>query len=259
MEPDVKPKRSADESWEEQSAELRKRAKAPAEPPVEPLDPRRDGPLLHTVRSGDCTASVAHSLGRARETVWNEAANEELVKKRKDAYLLDEGDALVIPERRPRKVSRATGASHVFRLEDVPERLEVVLLDADGRPREGVRYVIDVGGEETEGELDGGAVRVDIRPDERESVLVVEEEDGLPTLYHLELGQLAPADEPEGARSRLLNLGYLLEEGPPLEEDPEQVALFVEALAAFQEDEDLEPTGELDEPTAAALARSHGC
>ncbi|MFZ2148955.1 MAG: hypothetical protein WAV28_17225 [Sedimentisphaerales bacterium] len=58
-----------------------------------------------------------------------------------------------------------------------------------------------------------------------------------------------------GAWQRLVNLGYVLDKEPPESPpDPESLAL---CLDDFQADHNLEPTGELDEPTFKKIAAAY--
>jgi len=71
-------------------------------------------------------------------------------------------------------------------------------------------------------------------------------------VWDLVLRSPAPATSVLGARERLANLGYEVGAGDSL--DP----VTKKALAGFQADHALDPTGELDAPTTSKLTEAHG-
>ena len=68
------------------------------------------------------------------------------------------------------------------------------------------------------------------------------------------IGFLDPIAERSGVLARLVNLGYLLDpSGAP---DPEELELAIEE---FQADNQMNPSGQLDEQTRSALHDAYGC
>lgn len=203
-------------------------------------------PIRHTVRPGECLASIAFERGLLPATVWNHPDNESL-RDARDEFVLQPGDVLVVPDTRTKSASVATDATHRFRRRAVPERLRLRLHDATG-PRAHVPYQLTACGLVARGQTDAdGLLDTWIPPACPAARLVF----GDGRVLHLELGHLDPADTDRGARARLRNLGYL--RGV---EDDRRAAL---ALAAFQQTQGLESTGRLDDATCAALVEAHGC
>lgn len=205
-------------------------------------------PIRHTIRPGDCIASVSLKHGFAPDTVWNDAANSALREVRESGYHLVPGDVLVVPDREPKKFTGATGQQHIFRRRGVPEKLFIRLLD-DHEPRAEVPYVLVVDGKERTGTTSGdGVVEEWIRPDAREGELFVEDDPPI----QLTLGQLMPVTEPAGVRDRLINLGALAPDDADAE--PE----ITVALMRFQDQYELPATGLADDETVAKLVEIHG-
>jgi peptidoglycan hydrolase-like protein with peptidoglycan-binding domain len=97
-------------------------------------------------------------------------------------------------------------------------------------------------------------VKLDVPVHVREVRLVFEKR-GL--VLPIRIGDLDPASEPSGVRTRLENLGYLRASAEPLSEREADERL-VTAIRHFQRDHGLEPTGENDPPFQAELVAAHG-
>ena len=117
-------------------------------------------------------------------------------------------------------------------------------------------FEMTVDGVRFEGTTDGdGNVAQDIPKTATKAHLIVWEGDaptGKSHVWDLAIGAPPPASSVEGARSRLANLGYKVGSGAKM--DP----ITRQAVEGFQEDYDLEPTGELDGATTAKLTEIHG-
>lgn len=204
----------------------------------------------YTVRDGDCISSIAFERGFFPDTVWEHPDNASLRQARKDnPNALLAGDQVVIPDKRSREVTAATGRRHTFRRRGVPAVFRVRVLFG-GEPLAKEPFTLDVGGAWIQGTTtEEGVVEAMIPPNAAVARLRVG--DGEDVLeYTFQLGGLDPADSPSGARQRLLNLGYLVE-------DETSDTDLAGALSAFQKDSGLSVTGELDGPTADELAARH--
>lgn len=123
------------------------------------------------------------------------------------------------------------------------------------------KYHLLAGGLRFEGETDGdGLVEVEIPASSRNVTVRLWLDDfpeGRQRLFSFRLGDLPPATDVRGAKTRLRNLGYYA--GPLNAELNDE---FKMAVADFQEDHrgthGLEMTGELDEGTVGALEEVHG-
>jgi hypothetical protein len=219
----------------------------------------------HVVRQGDHVARIAEENRLEPDAIWNHPNNEELRGRRESQHVLAEGDVLYLPEapaprhhpltrgttNRVRATIRTTALRLVIRMGDETLRNEPCVVEGLPAPLEA----------RTDGE---GLLEVEVPMNVDEVVI------RLPN-RHFQLaarvGHLDPPDEDRGAVSRLVNLGYLL----PLElfggetavhgsmfQGEERARWTGVALAAFQSDQGLEPTGSLDAATREALARAHG-
>ncbi len=100
----------------------------------------------------------------------------------------------------------------------------------------------------------GGHLSLDVPLHARE-VRLEFVESGL--VFSLLLGHMDPITQPSGVRARLANLGYGGLEGRDFAETWDDV-LLVEAICAFQRDQHLETTGEMDDATRDALRSTYG-
>jgi len=128
--------------------------------------------------------------------------------------------------------------------------LRIRLLDRSAQPRKHVRYKLIVGGLELEGFTDeGGAFEHQVPGGTKSGVLTYDD-----CSWALQIGPLAPPNEAAGAQSRLRNLGCGSSNAVVGVVD--QVTR--DALSRFQTLHDLDPSGELDDPTAGKLGERHG-
>ncbi|AKQ68846.1 hypothetical protein A176_005758 [Myxococcus hansupus] len=199
----------------------------------------------HTVEEGDCVSSIAHAHGLSPQHVWEAPGNEALRQERTSPHVLKPGDVVALPDRQVRHVPCATGRTHTFKLKGIPERFRLRLHE-DGAPRTRVPYRLTLGQVVHEGETnDQGLIDCGIPPGAREAKLEVGGEE-----YTLSLGTLQPVSTDEGLRARLVNLGFL-------EEDATEEALAA-AVAGFQAEAGLMPTGTVDDATRSKLREAHG-
>jgi len=206
----------------------------------------------HVVRQGECLTSIAAAHGLHPDTIWNDAANAALKRERKDPSVLLPGDRLHVPERRLRQESGATEQRHRFRRKGLPARLILTVRQA-GQPRADTPYVLAVDGRTREGTTDGeGQLDEPIPAGARAARLVVDPGGEGEQVFELDLGGLDPVTEAAGLQKRLDNLGFTCE---PTGELDEQTAA---ALLAFQKEHDLEPTGNADAKTRDKLVQEHG-
>lgn len=206
----------------------------------------------HIVRQGDCVESIAYQHGHLWKTLWNHPQNAKLKQVRKDPNVLLPGDRIFIPELRVKEEAGGTEQRHRFCRKSVPSKLKLRFLDAKNRPRAGESYALEVDGTHYDGSLDSdGALEVSILPNARKGKLTLGQGDEQEE-YELELGHLDPLAEVSGVQARLMNLGYDCgavdgKSGPEIEG----------AIEAFQEDNDLKPTGKLDQTTLDKLFQIH--
>ncbi|MFO0550934.1 MAG: type VI secretion system tip protein TssI/VgrG [Polyangiaceae bacterium] len=130
------------------------------------------------------------------------------------------------------------------------------LSDGAFQPYANRPYELTVDGRRYSGTTSGdGTVTEDIPKGATKAHLVLWEGEppaGKSHVWDVVIADPASASTTEGARTRLANLGYETGAGPGLDPQTKQ------AIADFQEDHDLEPTGELDAATATKLSEVHG-
>lgn len=134
--------------------------------------------------------------------------------------------------------------------------LSLKLSDGGYKPYANRPFELMVDGVRYTGTLDGsGGLTQDIPDSATQAVVTVWEGDpptGASVRYAIAMGELEPATSLDGARARLRNLGYAPGAGEALDDETSV------ALREFQEDHDLEPTGELDGETSGKLQSVHG-
>lgn len=205
----------------------------------------------YVVVQGDCVESVAFEHGLFWKSVWDDPENAELKRVRQDPNRLLPGDRLHLLEKRLKLVDAGTEQRHRFRRKGVPSQIHVVLKQG-GKPRAHVRYVLDVDGALFSDATNAqGELTHPIPPNARLAKIKFGPPDQQQEI-DLPLGHMDPITEMTGVQGRLTNLGYRC--GPI---DGQLSAATAAALAAFQRDAGLPPTGELDQPTRDALAQAH--
>jgi len=211
--------------------------------------------LRYKVREGDCISSIAYRFNLHPDTIWNDPANAELKAKRKDLNTLFPGDVLELRRKEMKDQPISTGQRHRFRKKAGHTKLVFQMLDADGEPRVGTKYVVEIGQELFSGKTDGdGKIQILVRPNAKRGKLCFDVDGDKPEEYDLEIGALVPISEIEGVQERLNNLGFDCGDVDGIfDTETEQ------ALRVFQAAYDLSPTGAIDDETLAKLEEIHGC
>ncbi len=208
--------------------------------------------ISHTVAEGECLSSIAFEHGLFPDSLWAAPENAALRSKRGDPHVLQPGDVVVIPEKRPGNAQCPTGKRHTFRRKGVPEKLRFTFESA-GEPRADEPYELRV-----DGKLLAGGAKTDadgkiehwISPGAREAVVRFVDTDEECVFA---LGALDPVDSLAGAQSRLKSLGFYVGDIDGAESDS-----LAHAVAAYQVACGLEPTGALDDTTRNRLLDDHG-
>jgi len=209
-------------------------------------------PVNYKVKQGDCISSIAFDHGFFADTIWDHPNNAELKEKRKDLNTLLPGDVVFIPDKRLKEVSEPTDQVHKFRVKNVPAKLNLVLLYY-GEPMKKAPYRLDLDGVKSDGQTDSeGKLSLSIPPDAKKGKLIVGEGEKQ-VEYDLDLGRLDPVDEVKGFKKRLHNLGY--EVGKL---DDEVGGVFETAIRMFEAENELEPTGEINETNRNKLKELFG-
>jgi N-acetylmuramoyl-L-alanine amidase len=213
-------------------------------------------PITHVVAQGDSLSSIAKRYGFADyEVIYDHPDNAGFKKKRPNPNLIFPGDRIVIPDREIKEVERATGKSHRFTLKRPKAVVRIVFEDNEGKPLKNAEYELSFLTEVRKGKTDGdGKLEEKVPLDVGAAQLVIAN-----TTIQLSIGHLNPIDETpdegiSGIQARLHNLGY--DPGPA---DGRLSARTHAALAAFQHEHGLDPTGAPDEASWKKLLERHGC
>jgi hypothetical protein len=211
--------------------------------------------LTHTVEQGEGLSELALRHGFHPDTLWD--ANPELQKLRPHRNVLAPGDAVKIPQPTLGKQSAAVGEHHRLQRLGIVDTLALRLLDAEGKPRAGLPYLLTLhlpGGDEVrEGKTDGSGHVDEVVPPDLDRATLLLDQDGLVETYALSVNHLDPVDEVLGAQARLLGLGHAFD----LAELGTLGPYTVRCLRDLQAQAKLEPTGQLDDATLAKLEELH--
>jgi N-acetylmuramoyl-L-alanine amidase len=241
----------------------------------------------HTVRDGDCIASIAEQYGIFWQTVWDHPNNASLKQLRKDPNILKSGDTVFVPDLREKWETCATEQRHCFVRKGVPAKLRLRLMREpeseqrrqppqatqyphpkdlsaqdpqsqeqarEDEPRANVPYIIRIDGSISQGSTDSqGKLEISIPPGATSGQLIVEPGTPQETNIPIHLGHLDPIDTVSGVKQRLANLTF--DCGDTSDDETET---YAEAIRAFQRKYGLDGTGEMDEQTRQKLQDVHG-
>jgi hypothetical protein len=206
---------------------------------------------VHKVEQGDHLSSIAKQYGfELSDTIWDDGQNAKLKSERKNRYILYPGDEVFIPDKELKKESRATGATHEFKIKAEKLKLKMLLVDVNDKPRASEPCTLTIEAEAAKMTVKGdGTLEKRIARNARKGKLEMSDLE-IPLL----IGHLDPVDKQSGQAGRLNNLGYGA--GHPNNPDPET---FRSAVEEFQCDQSLPVTGDCDAATQDKLKSVHGC
>lgn len=223
----------------------------PEDEPVPPGPPARGGVWRKAI-SGECISSIARDAGHFWQTLWDHASNAKLKQRRRDPNVLLPGDAVWVPDRRPKEETGNTDAHHKFKRKGEPARVRI-RLTRNGRPIANAPYRLWIDAEESPGTTDGdGMVTLPARGNARSGKLIVQTPQGEMT-FTFALGTVDPIESTRGLQGRLWNLGYYSGDITGVFDEKTRAA-----LCAFQADHDLTVTGEPDTATLQKLFKDYG-
>lgn len=207
-------------------------------------------PSTHRVQQGESLISLGNRFKIPPGKIWDHPDNGHLREHSRRSSILYPGDVVTIPDPERKTVAGDTEQRHRFRYSS-GTWLRLRLLDED-EPYAGEPYLLVVGETEHTGNLDeNGRLEVGIPASAERAMLYLGEDrqEEIEVLIH----QMDPIDESSGVQKRLNNLGY--DCGA---EDGEIGLGTREAIKCFQQDQQLEVTGEIDDATLARLEEIHG-
>lgn len=212
--------------------------------------------FTHAVIDGECVSKLAVRFGFSADTVWNSPDNAALKAKRKDMNILAPGDALVIPARRIQWIAAATANRYELRQKGGAQTLNIRFLFGT-RARANLDFLLKIVCDDgaimadQAGKTDaGGFVKATVPPGTTSAEITLL--DGqLREVHSFAIGAVGPIDTLKGVQARLRNLGY-----DCADEDGALGALTGAALRAFQQDQQLAVSGQLDDTTRTALRQA---
>jgi hypothetical protein len=169
-------------------------------------------PVKYKVQPGDCLYSIAFATGLTSDKIWSHPENAALRRKRAHPGILGKGDEIVLPDLEPLEIPLGEEPGPGTEIEGGMAQLRLRLVDAEGKPRSGIRYRLDVdGANHAAGATDGeGRITTQVPADAVQALLIVDERDR----YELQLGTMEPEDAETGVAQRLFNLGFLDQQTP---------------------------------------------
>jgi hypothetical protein len=215
---------------------------------------------VHIVEQGECMALIARRHGFADSAaIYGEAANADLRAARSSPNVLEPGDEVLVPERRPKRVECATERLHAFRVKLPMRSLELILHDSRGEPIVGAAYVLSYESHGRERRVDGtttaaGAVKHALPADVIQVTLTMRGRKRDVLLGHLNPLRRTSDDGVSGVQARLANLGY-----PTDGVTGELSARTLRAVRAFRRDAGIDEDGGIDDAFLRELERRHGC
>jgi hypothetical protein len=216
----------------------------------------------HVVQQGECLTAIAARYGFAdAKAIYEAPENAAYRQLRPDPHVILPGDRIVIPDRKKKSETLATGKRHRI-VVTLPQRhLRLKLQLAPGDSLEGEPFELSVGGQTIRGSVGGeNAIEADVPADESAATLLLTKRN---LKLRLAIGHLDPVRDgaggeliPSGVQARLHNLGFLAGVGSGSLDDETTAALRRFQAAVLGR---AEPDGAPDDETLQKLVEAHGC
>ncbi len=206
------------------------------------------------ISQGDCVSSIAAAHGMLPETIWDAADNEALRADRPHGNALAPGDLLVVPDPEEKIHEACVDKRHRYVRKGIPEKLELVLHDEEGKPRAQLDYQVEFAGGTPmiEGTTaDDGVIEFTLPAAESRGTLRLHAPD-FDEVHDLRFGGVDPITTVRGLQHRLYNLGYACEPTGRMDDATRS------SVMSFQSDADLTVTGECCDATRSALEQRYG-
>ena len=208
----------------------------------------------YVVRQGDYLQKLAFKHAFDADKVWNDAKNADLKAKRRDPGQLHPGDILHFADSAKKPFPLSKGTQNDYAASVPTTKVKLVLKD-ETKPFTGEAYTLEGLPKPISSTVSAdGVIEIDAPIHVRE-VRIVFAKRGL--VLPVRVGDLDPIGETSGVRGRLEHLGYLPAAAAALSESDGD-ARITSAVRAFQRDQGLEPSGEIDDALRAKLEEAHG-
>jgi len=212
--------------------------------------------MIHIVKQGEYLSRISKQYGFADwKTIWDDAQNADLKKKRQNPNVLYPGDKLFIPEKEEKKEPGATEQRHRFRFTGKPLILRLRVRDFGHEPLANTKCTLYIEGEGKELTTDNqGMIKLPIAANAENGFLIFQDPlVPFPLNIPIKIGHLDPIEEITGQKARLNNLGY---DAKSLDGKDEEK--FTIAVQEFQCDYNLKVDGICGPATQAKSKEVHG-
>lgn len=205
-------------------------------------------PRQHRVRQGEDLTSIAIRYGFNPQTIWDDSANSELKRLRKNPNILMPGDIITIPDKRDREESGGTESRHSFVALGRTRTLKLELKNDEGEALANCDYRLRIDETWREGSTDGnGQLNEQIPIRARRALLIIDGKE-----IALRVATLDPISTVSGVQARLRNLGYHVEQNGQLDRRT------ITAMQAFQRANNIPESSEINDQTTSKLLELHG-
>jgi N-acetylmuramoyl-L-alanine amidase len=205
----------------------------------------------HVVQQGEWIGSIAKTYGFYDwHRIYDHPQNADLKQQRPDAQLLYPNDQVFIPPLEPDLFSGATDQEHQFQLKTPTITLTIIVKDENDQPIASKPYKLTIDKKNYDGTTGAdGKVEKEIPLDAQSGTLDVEG-------YHFDVrvSSMDPIDTIMGVQKRLTNLGY---DCSPI--DATMNDATTQSITQFQQEMNLQATGQLDDITKNKLKEKYGC
>ncbi len=205
------------------------------------------------VAQGDCVHAIGARRGVLAATILGLDANRKLVDDKRLAGVLQPGDVLALPVREAKAMSVSLQKTNRFERRGVPLLVKMKILREDAAPS---KYLLEIDGAAKDGMLaQEDLVEVHVEPGALEGTLRFKGEQQ----ETVRVGHLDPVTTEAGVKSRLIHLAYLLPQSQIDDANIDARRALRAAVRLFQDNNDLEASGEVDSATRDKLLSLHGC
>jgi hypothetical protein len=211
----------------------------------------------YIVRPGDHLAQLAYVHAFDANEVWSHERNADLRQMGRTPELLAPGDILYLPVKPKEGMAFSAGTSNRYRAQVPTVKVSLAFKDADRVLSDEPYEVHGLGTDGSDGQTEArktdadGKIELELPVTTREVSIVFPIQN---VAYEVRVGDMDPVAELSGVQKRLENLGYL----PRDRESASEGAYLQGAIAAFQKQHGLSPTGTLDQGTTRLLKDEHG-
>lgn len=212
---------------------------------------------VHIVIQGECLSSIAKKYGfKNWKTIYEHPENKNLKEKRSTPNILFPGDRIIIPDKSLKQVDLETNGKYKIKIKTQKIQFRIYLKDRKAQPIANKKYELMIDNRTFYGTTGSkGLIEREISEDADIGYLIVEINElpyGEKYSWKIKIGNLDPAEENSGIQARLNNLGFYCGTVDGIIGQKTK-----DALKAFQQSYNIEPTGEIDNTTKKKIEEIH--